>query len=154
LPQKQVEVSPSRGWRIVLVFVVSTYISAPILRRGRVSGGPSFVAVMQPTDLGQRHDSPHVLRPNPSRLGRVLPQREMRSRSVIVIQVGSEDAMERAFMEHDHMVQAFPSNRTNHPLDVGSLPGRARRGQHLANAHVSHLFSEVSAEDGVRSRSR
>jgi len=43
-----------------------------ILRRGRVSGGPAFVAVMQPTNLGQRHDSPHVLRLDRSRLGRVL----------------------------------------------------------------------------------
>jgi hypothetical protein len=52
-------------------------------------------------------------------------------------------------MEHDHMVQALPPNGTNHRLDVGSLPGRARRGQNFADAHVSQLFSEVSAEDGV-----
>jgi hypothetical protein len=26
-------------------------------------------------------------------------------------------------MEHDHMVQALTPNGTNHPLDVGSLPG-------------------------------
>ena len=52
-------------------------------------------------------------------------------------------------MEHDHMVQALTPNGTNHPLDVGSLPGGARRGQHFADAHVSHLFSEVMAEDGV-----
>jgi hypothetical protein len=52
-------------------------------------------------------------------------------------------------MEHDHMVQALPPNGTNHPLHVGSLPGGARRGQNFADAHVSHLVSEVSAEDGV-----
>ena len=43
-----------------------------ILRRGRVSGGPAFVPVMQPTNLGHRHDSPYVLRLDRSRLGRVL----------------------------------------------------------------------------------
>jgi len=84
---------------------VHTYIND-----GGVSGGPSFVAVMQPADLGQRHDRSHFWRLNPSRLGRVFPQGEMRSRSVIVIQVGSEDATERALMEHDHMVQAFRPN--------------------------------------------
>ena len=47
------------------------------------------------------------------------------------------------------MVQALPPNGTNHPLDVGPLPRRARRGQHLFYAHVSHLVSEVGAEDGV-----
>jgi hypothetical protein len=52
-------------------------------------------------------------------------------------------------MEHDHMVQAFPPNGTNHPLDEGSLPGGAQRGQDLANAHVSYLVSEVLAEDGI-----
>ena len=52
-------------------------------------------------------------------------------------------------MEHDHMVQALPPNGTNHPLDVRPLPRRARRGQHLADAQVSHLVSEVLAEDGV-----
>jgi hypothetical protein len=52
-------------------------------------------------------------------------------------------------MEHDHMVQAFPPNGSNHPLHIGSLPGGARRGQNFADAHVSHLFSEVRAEDGI-----
>jgi len=34
-------------------------------------------------------------------------------------------------------------------LHVGSLPRGARRGQHLANAHVAHLFPEGIAEDGI-----
>jgi hypothetical protein len=66
------------------------------IKEGRVSGGPSFVAVVQSADLGQGHDSSHLCRLDRSRLGRVLPQREMRSRSMIVIQVGSEGATERA----------------------------------------------------------
>ena len=123
---------------------VNTYI-----KDGGVSGGPSFVAVVQSAHLGQRHDRSHFWRLNPSWLGRVFPQREMGSRSVIVIQVGSEDATERALMEHDHMVQAFPPNGSNHPLHVGSLPGGARRGQNFADAHVSHLLSEVRAEDSI-----
>src|ERR1700751_5909559 len=73
----------------------------------------------------------------------------MRSRSVIVIQVGSEGATERAFIEHEHMVQALPPNGTNHPLDVGPLPRGARRGHNFADAHVSHLVLEVLAEDSV-----
>jgi len=52
-------------------------------------------------------------------------------------------------MEHDHMIQAFTPNGTNHALDVGSLPRAARRGQHFADAHVLHLFSKFTAEDGV-----
>ena len=120
----------------------------------RVSGGPSFVAVVQPADLGPRHDGSHLWRLNLSGLRRVLSQRKMRSRSVIVIQVRFEDASERGFTEHDHMIQALTPNGTNHTLHVGSLPGGARRGQHFADAHVAHLFSEVMAEMASRSRSR
>jgi hypothetical protein len=52
-------------------------------------------------------------------------------------------------MEHNHMVQALPPNGTNHPLNVSSLPGGARCAQHFVDAHASHLFSEVIAEDGI-----
>ncbi len=52
-------------------------------------------------------------------------------------------------MERDHMVQAFPPKETNHPLDVGALPGGARRGQNFVDAHVLHLVSEFRAEDGI-----
>jgi hypothetical protein len=52
-------------------------------------------------------------------------------------------------MEHDHMIEALTSNGTNHPLHIGSLPRRARCRQHFLDAHVSHLFSELLAEDGI-----
>ena len=52
-------------------------------------------------------------------------------------------------MEHDHMIEALAPNGTNHPLYIGSLPRRARCGQHFVDAHVSHLFSEVIAEDRI-----
>jgi hypothetical protein len=52
-------------------------------------------------------------------------------------------------MEHDHMIEAFATNGANHPLDIGSLPRRARCRQDFANAHVSHVFSEVIAKDRI-----
>jgi hypothetical protein len=52
-------------------------------------------------------------------------------------------------MEHDHMIEALATNGTNHSLDVGSLPRRTRRGQHFVDAHVSHLFPEIIAEDRI-----
>src|SRR5438445_441734 len=53
------------------------------------------------------------------------------------------------FTEHDHMIEALASNRSNHSLYIGSLPRRARCRQNLADAHVSHLFSEVIPEDSI-----
>ena len=47
------------------------------------------------------------------------------------------------------MVQALASNGTDQPLDIGSLPRGARRGQHFADAHVAHLVSEFMAENSI-----
>src|SRR6266566_72793 len=52
-------------------------------------------------------------------------------------------------MEHDHMIEALATNGANHPLDIGSLPRRTRCRQDFANAHVSHVFSEVIAKDRI-----
>ena len=52
-------------------------------------------------------------------------------------------------MEHDHMIEALATNGSNDSLYIGSLPWRARCGQNFADAHVSHLFSEVIAEDSI-----
>jgi hypothetical protein len=87
------------------------------------SGSPSFVAVVQSANEGQRYDGSHFGRVNRSWLRCVLPQRKMRSRSVIVIEIGSESSSQRGFMEHDHMVEAFATNGANHPLDIGRCQG-------------------------------
>ena len=47
------------------------------------------------------------------------------------------------------MIEALTPNGTNHPLHVGSLPRRARCGQHFMDAQVSHLFSEVKTENSI-----
>src|SRR5215467_11123153 len=47
------------------------------------------------------------------------------------------------------MIEAFAPNRYNNSLHIGSLPRRARCRQNFADAHVSHLFSEVIAKDGI-----
>jgi len=52
-------------------------------------------------------------------------------------------------VEHEHMVQALAPDRTNHPLDVGPLPGGSRGAQHFLDAHVSHLSLEGIAEDSI-----
>src|SRR6202165_5218241 len=47
------------------------------------------------------------------------------------------------------MIEALASNGSNHSLYIGSLPRRARCRQDFANAHVSHLFSEVVAKNPI-----
>lgn len=47
------------------------------------------------------------------------------------------------------MIEALAPNGSNHSLHIGSLPRRARCRQNFADAHISHLLSEVIAEDGI-----
>src|SRR6516162_2362284 len=47
------------------------------------------------------------------------------------------------------MIEALASNGSNHSLHIGSLPRRARCRQDFANAHVSHMFSEVITKDPI-----
>ena len=57
-------------------------------REWRSSGGESLVAMMETADLRQRYDLAHGWRLNGSRLRRVLAQGQVRSRTMIVGEVG------------------------------------------------------------------
>ena len=47
------------------------------------------------------------------------------------------------------MIEALPTNGANDALYIGSLPRRTRCRQNFADAHVSHLFLELMAEDRI-----
>src|SRR5260370_26468649 len=57
------------------------------------------------------------------------------------------------FADHHDMVKAFPSNRSNHALGIGVLPGRAWRNDHFPDVHGPGLTRQsfpialVSATD-------
>ena len=47
------------------------------------------------------------------------------------------------------MIEAVAPNGSYHSLYIGSLPRRARCRQNFADAHVSHLLSELIAKDSI-----
>jgi hypothetical protein len=47
------------------------------------------------------------------------------------------------FMDDDQMVQALSANRTNDPLDVGSLLRHSRRAEYFMDTKLSYLLGEV-----------
>ena len=53
----------------------------------------------------------------------VLVQRSMGPRLIIVRSIRAYDSAQVRFTEHDHVVQAFPTDRTDQPLDMCILPG-------------------------------
>jgi polyisoprenoid-binding protein YceI len=53
----------------------------------------------------------------------------MRSRLVVISEVLAKNAAKVSLAKHDGVVETFPANRANEPLDVTVLPKRTGRGQ-------------------------
>jgi hypothetical protein len=68
---------------------------------------------------------------------------------MVMVSESSQVARQVGFAPHDHVIQALSPNGADHPLDVGSLPGRPGRREHLFDAHGLHLLHEVRPEDPI-----
>jgi len=79
----------------------------------------------------------------------VLRQCQMRPAPVIVVDEVLKMSIQAALAENDHVIQALPANGADHPLDIGSLPGRPRRRKHLFDAHGLHLVDEILRKDPI-----
>src|SRR2546430_2125275 len=84
------------------------------------------VFVMEPTHAGHLHHPALARRLHTPWRGRVLGQRQVCPGPVVVICGLRQDPQQTPFADHHHMVKAFPSNRSNHALGIGVLPGQAR----------------------------
>ena len=62
--------------------------------------------MVEPADLGKRHDLSGTAGLNRSPVGGVLAQRKMRSGSVVIIEVRNKDPSQMSFIQDDHVVQA------------------------------------------------
>ncbi|MGA7634187.1 MAG: hypothetical protein WCB11_25755 [Terriglobales bacterium] len=73
----------------------------------------------------------------------------MRSRSVVGIEIGSKDSPQRAFMEHDYVVETFAPDRSDHSFHISPLPWRGWCRENLFYSHFPDLFSEALAKNRV-----
>src|SRR5215471_3756075 len=105
--------------------------------------------MMEPTHLRDRDDPPGLWCLDGARLGCVLLQAQVCATPMIIVRESSEVARQAGFTEYDHVIQALPPNRADHPLDVGSLPRRPGCREHLFDAHRLHLLHEVRPEDPI-----
>jgi hypothetical protein len=53
------------------------------------------------------------------------------------------------FIEHNDVIEAFPSNRPDDALSEGNLPGRPRGDEDLAHSQAVHPPDEHVAVDGI-----
>src|ERR1700704_5786539 len=73
----------------------------------------------------------------------------MRPSLIVVGRVRARQMAEMPLPEHDNMVQAIASNRTDRPFTISVLPRRSRRGRPIPNAHRPKATDEDVTVDGV-----
>src|SRR5262245_19299185 len=67
----------------------------------------------------------------------VLAQSPMSPRLIVVGGKLAKDPAQMGITEHNHVVETFPSDRTDQSLRVPILPRRARSNRFVTNAHGS-----------------
>jgi hypothetical protein len=92
--------------------------------------------MMQTADLWNSHDQAERWKRDRPGLWRVLGQREMRPRMVVIRHVSSQDAGESSFIHDDHVIETLASNGADDPLRVRVLGPRTRSGVELLDAHA------------------
>ncbi len=66
----------------------------------------------------------------------------MCSRSVVVVEVLSEDAAKMSLAQHHNVIEILPAHRADETFDVGILPRRPRSGEHLGDAESGYAVAE------------
>jgi hypothetical protein len=82
-------------------------------------------------------------------VGRILPERNMRSHLVIIDGVFRKDSAKVIRVERDQMISALAPDRPDQAFSISVLPGRAKRGRPVPDAHCSYPSLERAAKCSV-----
>jgi len=66
---------------------------------------------------------------------RILAQRQMRSKRVVITRVARKDSAQVGLAEDDDVIEAFPADRADQSLRMPVLPRRPRGDRVIAYAH-------------------
>ena len=105
--------------------------------------------MVEPADFGPRHDPTGAGDVDSTPKRRVLVERPVRSRAVVIRDVGSQHPSEMPLVEDDDVVQTLAADRPDDAFDVGILPGGARRGAHGPEPERVDGSTECRIEDRV-----
>ena len=110
--------------------------------QGQGSGeiGGAFVAVVQAADLWNGDHTARSQRRDWTWKGCILVQSEVRARSRVVGDVLIQNAPKASSRQHDDVIEALASDRSDESFDVGVLPGGARRRQDFLDADRFHVI--------------
>src|SRR5260370_629627 len=91
--------------------------------------------MVQATDFGDGNDPAEVPPLNWPAVGRILVEREVSTRPVVVGEVAGEGAAQVPFAEDEDMIQTLAPDRADEPLREGVLPRAVGRRQDLIDPH-------------------
>ena len=132
-------------WPVKIRPLTSRVASAEFQRNPRVApregqglGGATFVPMVETADLRDRHDRAECRWCDGSVIGRVFIEGQMGPRSVVVLDVLSQDTTESRRVHDRHVIEAPASHLANQSLHGLVLPRRTRGGE--LNALPSRLI--------------
>jgi hypothetical protein len=108
-----------------------------------------LIAVMKAADLRNRNDATGCWRLNFSLIGAIVAEGLMRARGIVVRDIPAQQASEVPFVDHEDVIEAFPTNRPDDALGEGILPGCPRGDEDLAHPQAFQPPHEHVAVDGI-----
>ena len=106
--------------------------------------GGALVAVVQAADLWNGDHTARRQRPDRTWKRCILVQAEVRSCYRVVGDALVQHAAKAGSRQHDQVIEALASGRSDESFDVGVLPGGARRRQNFLDADGTRTVSSVS----------
>src|SRR3989441_8519294 len=98
------------------------------------SGRPSDVAMVEATDFANRDDLAEFRPLNCAAVWRILFEREVSTRPVVVREVASQGAAQVSLAQDEYVIQTLAPDGANEPLREGVLPRAVRRCDDFTDA--------------------
>ena len=105
--------------------------------------------MVEATDFANRDDLAEFRPLNWAAVGRILVEREVSTRPVIVREVASQGAAQVPFAKDEDVIQALAPDGADEPLREGVLPRAVRRREDFTDAHALHALPEHVTVDRV-----
>ena len=111
--------------------------------------GATFVAMMQSTDLRDRHNLTGIRRLDRSSVRRILFEAQVSAAPMVILGERNQMSAKAALVEHDDVVEAFAANGTDQTFYISTLPGCIGCAQYLLDAHRRQLLHKLLSENAI-----
>ena len=98
--------------------------------------------MVEATDLANRDDRAEFRLFNRAAVRRILVEREVSTRPVVVREIASQGAAQVPFAKNEDVIQTLAPEGANEPLRKGVLPRALRRREDFSDPHALHALLE------------